>query len=109
VYRRLFGREQHHDLPRPQAVVCHFGNQKSACGSPFFLYFAHMFPHQPLAASAGFAVRSQAGNYADDVKEGQIVADLERAGVADHTLLIFTRDNGHWFEGSAGVLRDGKG
>jgi arylsulfatase A len=86
----------------------------SARGQPFFLYLAHTFPHQPLAASPEFAGRSMAGRYGDAVEEldwsvGQIVAALDRAGVADDTLLIFTSDNGPWFEGSAGALRGGKG
>ena len=87
---------------------------ESAKGQPFFLYLAHTYPHQPLAASAAFAGRSQAGKYGDAVEEidwgvGQIVDALDRTGVADNTLVIFTSDNGPWFEGSAGVLRGGKG
>jgi uncharacterized sulfatase len=87
---------------------------ESARGEPFFLYLAHTFPHQPLAASEKFAGKSRGGKYGDAVEEidwsvGEIVAALERAGVSDKTLLIFTSDNGPWFEGSAGELRGGKG
>lgn len=85
-----------------------------AKGQPFFLYLAHTFPHQPLAASANFAGKSKGGRYGDTVEEidwsvGQIVDALDRAGVSDNTLIIFTSDNGPWFEGSAGNLRGGKG
>jgi arylsulfatase A-like enzyme len=87
---------------------------EEAKGQPFFLYLAHTFPHQPLAASANFAGKSQAGKYGDAVEEidwsvGQIVDALDRAAIADNTLIIFTSDNGPWFEGSAGNLRGGKG
>lgn len=83
-------------------------------GQPFFLYLAHTFPHQPLAASANFSGKSLAGKYGEAVEEidwsvGQIVDTLDRAGISDNTLIIFTSDNGPWFEGSAGVLRGGKG
>ena len=87
---------------------------ESAKDQPFFLYLAHTFPHQPLAASANFAGKSKGGKYGDTVEEidwsvGQIVDALDRAGVTDNTLIIFTSDNGPWFEGSAGMLRGGKG
>jgi uncharacterized sulfatase len=87
---------------------------ETARGRPFFLYLAHTMPHQPLAASEAFAGRSSAGRFGDAVEEldwsvGQIVAALDRTGVADDTLLIFTSDNGPWYEGSAGALRGGKG
>ncbi|MFO1198116.1 MAG: sulfatase [Burkholderiaceae bacterium] len=87
---------------------------EQAGGEPFFLYLAHTFPHQPLAASARFAGKSQAGPHGDAVEEidwsvGEIVAALERSGVAENTLVVFTSDNGPWFEGSAGELKGGKG
>jgi arylsulfatase A len=80
----------------------------------FFLYVAHTFPHQPLYASDQFAGQSMAGKFGDAVEEidwsvGQLVACLERNGLADNTLVIFTSDNGPWFEGSPGALRGRKG
>jgi len=81
---------------------------------PFFLYLAHTFPHQPLFASQRFAGKSKAGKYGDAVEEidwslGEIVACLARTGREDNTLIIFTSDNGPWFEGSPGGLRGRKG
>ena len=63
---------------------------KQPHSQPFFLYLAHTFPHQPLAASTNFAGKSQAGKYGDAVEEidwsvGQIVAALDRAGISDNT------------------------
>ncbi len=86
---------------------------------PFFLYFAHTFPHVPLFASPTFKGKSRAGIYGDAVEEldgsvGQVLDTLRREGIAERTLVVFTSDNGPWLimgdqGGSAGLLRDGKG
>jgi len=88
-------------------------------GDPFFLYFAHTFPHVPMFASPAFKGRSRAGIYGDAVEEidwsvGEVLAALKRNGIAENTLVFFTSDNGPWLimgdqGGSAGLLRDGKG
>jgi arylsulfatase A len=87
--------------------------------TPFFLYFAHTFPHTPLFASPEFKDRSRRGRYGDAVEEldwsvGQVLATLRREGLAENTLVFFTSDNGPWLTqllqgGSAGLLREGKG
>jgi len=87
---------------------------EAAGQTPFFLYLAHTFPHQPLFASAEFAGRSAAGKYGDAVEEidwsvGQILATLARQGIDERTLVFFFSDNGPWFEGSPGGLRGRKG
>ena len=86
---------------------------------PFFLYLAHSMPHTPLFRSAAFAGHSKAGLYGDVIEEidwsvGQVMQTLEEEGIAEHTLVFFTSDNGPWLifrthGGSAGLLRDGKG
>ncbi|TWT96618.1 Arylsulfatase [Botrimarina colliarenosi] len=86
---------------------------------PFFLYVPHSMVHVPLYVSDKFAGKSGAGLFGDVVMEidwsvGQILAALERGGVADDTLVIFTSDNGPWLNfgdhaGSAAPLREGKG
>jgi len=86
--------------------------------SPFFLYFAHTFPHVPLFASDRFRGTSRRGLYGDVVEEldwsvGQILETLRKEGLAKNTLVFFTSDNGPWLimnqqGGSAGLLRDGK-
>ncbi len=40
---------------------------------------------------------------------GRIFETLDRLGLDDSTLVIFTSDNGPWWEGSPGDLRDRKG
>ena len=87
--------------------------QKSR-NQPFFIYLAHTFPHIPLYVSKQFEGRSKAGLYGDVVEEldwstGQILAELERQGIDNDTLIIFTSDNGPWFEGSNGEYRGYKG
>lgn len=86
---------------------------------PFFLYFAHTFPHVPMFASPAFKGKSRAGIYGDAVEEldwsvGQVLDTLRQQGIAERTLVVFTSDNGPWLimgdqGGSAGLLRDGKG
>ncbi len=82
--------------------------------NPFFLYFAHTFPHQPLFASERFRGKSRAGLYGDTVEEidwsvGRIMDCLERNGLEQNTLVLFTSDNGPWFEGDPGCHRGRKG
>jgi len=81
---------------------------------PFFLYLSHAFPHVPLFVSPEFSGRSEAGLYGDVVEEldwstGEIMKTLLELGLDDNTLVIFTSDNGPWWEGSAGQYRDRKG
>ena len=81
---------------------------------PFLLYLAHTFPHIPLYPSVRFAGKSLAGAYGDVIEEidwstGEIVAELRNHGLLHNTLLIFTSDNGPFFEGSTGGLKGAKG
>lgn len=83
-------------------------------GEPFFLYLAHVFPHQPLYASADFQRVSRGGLYGDVVEEidwnmGRIFESLQANGLDESTLIIFTSDNGPWYEGSSGGARGRKG
>jgi uncharacterized sulfatase len=80
----------------------------------FFLYLAHTFPHQPLYASEKFKGKSKVGIYGDAVEEidwsmGEIMSCLKKNGIADDTIILFTSDNGPWYNGSPGGLRGRKG
>jgi len=81
---------------------------------PFFLYLPHNMPHIPLYASEKFKGKSAAGDYGDAVEEvdwsvGEILATLKRLGLDRNTLVIFSSDNGPWYQGSPGNLRGRKG
>jgi arylsulfatase A-like enzyme len=88
-------------------------------GQPFFLYLAHPMPHVPLYVSSEFEGRTERGLFGDVIEEidwsvGQVLEALDRTGVADETLVMFSTDNGPWLSygdhaGSAGPLREGKG
>ena len=94
-----------------------FINQQAG-KSPFFMYLAHTMPHIPISASKDFAGKSKGGLYGDVIEEidwsvGEIIKALDKKGVLDNTLVIFTSDNGPWLSygnhgGSAGILRGGK-
>ncbi|MFC2036408.1 sulfatase [Chloroflexota bacterium] len=80
---------------------------------PFFLYLAHAMPHVPIHASDDFRGRSVAGLYGDAVEEldwsvGQILDTLNQLGLAGKTLVIFTSDNGPWWQGNPGFARGRK-
>ncbi len=83
-------------------------------GKPFFLYLPHNMPHIPLFASEKFNGKSAAGPYGDAVEEvdwsvGEVLATLKRLGLERDTLVIFSSDNGPWYQGSPGALRGRKG
>jgi len=82
--------------------------------SPFFLYLAHTAPHLPLAASPTFAGKSGQGVYPDVVQEldwsvGQVLAALRANDLDSNTFVMFSSDNGPWWQGSQGRLRGRKG
>lgn len=81
---------------------------------PFFCYMAFTAPHEPLVPSKEFRGKSKAGLFGDVVEEmdhyiGQILENLEKNGLDENTIILFTSDNGPWYEGSTGGLRGGKG
>jgi arylsulfatase A-like enzyme len=81
---------------------------------PFFLYFAHTAPHIPIVPAEEFRGKSGMGEYGDMVMEvdwsvGEILKALAEKGLDDNTLVVFTSDNGPWYQGSAGKLQGRKG
>lgn len=81
---------------------------------PFFLLVSHTMPHIPLFVSAKFAGQSNAGLYGDVIEEldasvGDIVSALKSSGTYENTMIIFTSDNGPFFEGGVAGLKGGKG
>jgi len=81
---------------------------------PFFIYYPSPWPHHPANASEEFRGRSMAGLYGDCVEEtdwsvGRIIEKLKETGEYDNTIIVFTSDNGPWFQGSPGGHRGRKG
>lgn len=98
---------------------------------PFVLYLAHTMLHTIIDASPKFKGTSKGGLYGDVVEEldyhtGRLLDVVDKLGLRDNTLVIYTTDNGPWnqpayinnkkghpkgakFWGDAGPLRAGKG
>ena len=91
---------RHEDvLPNFMRRSVRYIEERSATGEPFFLYFPLPAPHTPILPTPEFRGKSGTNAYGDfclqvDDVVGRIMDALSRAGVADHTLLIFTSDNG---------------
>ncbi len=72
---------------------------------PFFLYVPFSAPHTPWLPTEPFQGSSAAGTYGDfaaqtDAGAGDILNALDEAGVAENTLVVFTSDNGaYWDQG----------
>jgi arylsulfatase A-like enzyme len=73
--------------------------EQAKSGKPFFIYMPLNSPHSPIVPSKPFQGKSSLGAYGDFVMEtdwavGQVVEAVERAGIANNTLIIVTADNG---------------
>jgi arylsulfatase A-like enzyme len=72
---------------------------RDARDQPFFIYYAHNYPHTPYTEGNAFDGSTGNGTRSDVIKEvdwsiGQMVAELEAQGILDNTLIIFSSDNG---------------
>jgi arylsulfatase A len=81
--------------------------------TPFFLYMPHTYPHIPLGASSKFRGKSEEGLYGDVIQEldwsvGEVLKALKKNGLENNTLVMFSSDNGPWYQGSPGKLRGRK-
>jgi len=98
---------------------------------PFVLYVAHTMMHTIIDASPKFRGKSKGDLYGDVVEEfdyetGRLLDTVDKLGLRENTLVIYTTDNGPWnqpaytdkkkghpegsiFWGEAGPLRAGKG
>jgi arylsulfatase A-like enzyme len=72
---------------------------------PFYLHLALVAPHVPISPASQFRDSSQVGPYGDFVVQmdhcvGRILDALDRLGLAENTLVIFTSDNGAILNGA---------
>jgi arylsulfatase A-like enzyme len=72
---------------------------KEAPAKPFFLYLALNAPHTPWVPNKEYSGKSKVGPLGDftmqvDATVGSVLAALDRLKLADHTLVLFTSDNG---------------
>ena len=81
---------------------------------PFFVELALSAPHLPEHPHAPFDTNTFAGPYGAVIQEidsivDRLLAKLRALKLEKDTVVILTSDNGPWFEGSTGGLRDRKG
>jgi arylsulfatase len=66
---------------------------------PFFLYLPYTQTHMPFTPHPDFAGKTGNGDFADvlaqlDVYVGMLLDEVDRLGIRDETIFIFTADNG---------------
>lgn len=66
---------------------------------PFFVYLAHLYVHLPIYVEDRFAAASRNGRYGAAVASIDwatelVLAELDRLGLDERTLVLFTSDNG---------------
>jgi arylsulfatase A-like enzyme len=86
-------------LARRATDYLHERAEAARSGRPFFLYLPLTSPHTPIVPAAEWNGRSGLNAYADFVMQtdavvGEVLAALEREGLAGNTLVVFTADNG---------------
>ncbi|RAJ07996.1 sulfatase family protein [Arenibacter echinorum] len=68
-------------------------------GKPFFIYFAQNSPHSPVAPAPNWKGKGTLGEYSDFVAQtdgsvGEVMEALNRNGLSENTIVIFSSDNG---------------
>jgi arylsulfatase A len=90
-------------LPTFTQKAVSFISEKSTAQAPYFLYVPFAGPHTPWLPTDNFKGKSQAGMYGDFVNMvddaiGQILAAVVASGEAENTLIVFTSDNGPFWQ-----------
>ena len=85
-------------LPEITRQTVQYIDRQSA-EKPFFIYMPLTAPHIPIVPSKAFQGKSSLGPYGDfclqvDDTVGRVLNALDRKGLADNTIVVFTADNG---------------
>ena len=86
-------------LPNIISRAENYITEKSKSKSPFFLYLPLTAPHTPILPSAEFQGKSGLNAYGDfvlmvDAMLGKVLSAVEKAGISENTIVVFTSDNG---------------
>jgi len=86
-------------LPKLTEKAVTYIDEQAKNDDPFFLYFPLPAPHTPILPTEKFQGSSGTNEYGDfvvmvDDVVKQVMETLDRNGIADNTLIIFTSDNG---------------
>ncbi|MEM1443761.1 MAG: arylsulfatase, partial [Verrucomicrobiota bacterium] len=86
-------------LPRLTEKSVEYIDSRNGKDGPFFLYVPLGSPHTPIVPTPEWQGKSGLGDYGDFVMQtdhclGEISKALERNGMTENTLVIFTSDNG---------------
>ena len=86
-------------LPRLHEKSVEYIDERAKSDQPFFLYVPLGSPHTPIVPTPEWTGKSKLNKYGDftmqtDAVISGIDAALERNGLTDNTLIIFTTDNG---------------
>lgn len=91
-----------------------FMERQAKAGKPFFMYVCLTQPHLPTEPNPAFKGKTGNGDWADMLAEmdsnvGQMLDAVDKLGIRDNTIVIFTSDNGPEFfkpwDGWAGPWR----
>ncbi len=79
-----------------------FMKRQAKAGKPFFAFAALTQPHLPTLPNPAFTGRTGNGDWADMLAEmdhnvGQLLEAVDRLGIRNNTIVIFTSDNGAEF------------
>lgn len=86
-------------LPALARKAADYITARTKKSAPFFLYLPLTSPHTPIVPTKEWQGKSGLCSYGDfvmatDSAVGEVLAALDKAGIAENTLVIFTSDNG---------------
>ena len=76
-----------------------FIKHQAKANKPFFVFLPYTQTHMPVTPSKEFAGKSGNGDWGDvlmqiDAYTGELLDTIDKLGIADNTIFIFTADNG---------------